>query len=1395
MSPFYRRFYRCPVLPDGSSKTSQSPVRASRASLTFTVIAGSICFLTLLYSSTPCWAQTVSDLRRPLDAAIIDAQSLESPLLAPKAYGEAKRLYEAADAALRRDVPPAGARAEVERAITAAQRAGRAAVEVRALFPEALSERAEILQIDPAIAATADRLLAQAATHAEAGDRPAASRFIEQMIADLARAGAAALRENKLAATRRTLEQERNAAPGDAITEAFRELDAASTALADKQLRVTDVIAIDKRLDGIIAKLFPAFYRNPPMTLTIDGFTLFVENYEARSWDFRNTAIIGANGTAWLSFHCGPSILHPFPPASTITKTFRVVESVRDATSEISAESARRLAPHGATSETLDLRVPKSATTGFEIAQAIEDLIAFELKPKGDIRVHFENFTIVPGAVPGTGIVLNGQATYPTTPLAAQPRLQVAGFTLELEHLVVRPIGATVTADLEFPVSIVDPGTGQPGRIPLGDFAITPDCKFHRELPSQAFGPWAVGNTEMLIQGKGVIADFDTAWVSPSVVPPSAAAQPIWRGAILGSGDTIPATERIISNCGYLRARYTFASAEVTALGLLGEFMLAAAFTFYTLEPFDYEMRVSKGHVTLRESAVESGRFDDDRVAAPSAAVRDDTGRRIAATYTRLDLDAQLNLRGSMTVSSRVRWGDFVTSAGPASYYEVRDIGFSTFFIAGQYRPNYFPLDAAGEFVEPGAFGTGAIITRGMQGLTLFFPVYFTVLTPDTPAAKPIEFGYGLAANERDPNWINVSYNGVHGRLNKMLAIGGTTNTDLGQTGDPLYEGNAPFHQSSTPIDTPITMAGGFLKLPHYRILMRFVSSATFESDMRGMLRIPNPVDSDLEFSEMVFTSTARNAGGKVPLPNPMKLSYWGLDMVKKPGATSAGVLSVRTGKVLFTAAGIHEPRHFQQPFYLVWGEMRADGGLQRLVFDYNSAGQRFDRFLFTPTFVRLSDYVPTAEAFLKVAGTVHFDFFGAKYINLQDAYVPATPSDPFNSRRVTLSSDVDPAGAFAATDTQIARNWSDNLGSMSFTYEYDFAAQDGFRGTGLMDFLWVAGQMQASIALKAEQICMSVNDTNRHDFSLGPVAHLGAMSRITGCACLEGGQLQRATLSSELEGQEDANVALRAATYGRIEWMLTPNVTSVEVAGDMYLTILVGGNIQVTGRALFTMDRALDFVAGEVDGRFDTGTALGLSSVSANGQLNWHIGTLGGDAYQSIQGKLAVHLVSVVAGTSSEGGFYVGLNAPKAEAWVLATGGDKFKLNMAPLPARLTGVYGYGKASTSINVWVFSGGMEVYAALGGLTLSPAQVVDLGATSTLSAVGLPFVVGNFGVHIWGEILGGLVGAGGWGNFNVIAPYPFSYQGTIGLEGCVAWVVCGNVDVTAGLNSEDGLFVE
>jgi len=230
-----------------------------------------------------------------------------------------------------------------------------------------------------------------------------------------------------------------------------------------------------------------------------------------------------------------------------------------------------------------------------------------------------------------------------------------------------------------------------------------------------------------------------------------------------------------------------------------------------------------------------------------------------------------------------------------------------------------------------------------------------------------------------------------------------------------------------------------------------------------------------------------------------------------------------------------------------------------------------------------------------------------------------------------------------------------------------------------------------------------------------------------------------------------------------------------------------------VTGLASFTVNREKDFVEGLINGKFSSATALGLNSVSADGQLNWHLGTFSGDGYQSLQGRLAVKVVAPMGGSGVEGGFYIGINAPKSEAWVLAGAGGRFKLNMTPLPARLTGMYGYVKASSSINLFVFAGGLEAYAGLGAFVLTPAQVTDLNAVGS-GLPALPFVIGHTGIHIWGEILGGLVSAGGTVDLQVIGPYPFSFEGTLGLEGCVLWVFCGSVDVSVGLNSSEGFYV-
>jgi hypothetical protein len=675
----------------------------------------------------------------------------------------------------------------------------------------------------------------------------------------------------------------------------------------------------------------------------------------------------------------------------------------------------------------------------------------------------------------------------------------------------------------------------------------------------------------------------------------------------------------------------------------------------------------------------------------------------------------------------------------------------------------------------------------GIQGLTVFFPQFLQVDTLDTPTKSPLNFVSTNQSDRPTADWLNFSFGGVHGRLQNFLSQPGTK-TDLGPVYQPFYQGLKPFLAGLG--------SGQNEKLEkRYSLTVKFVSSAVYDANMQGAVALPQPVASNLDFANMAFTSTAQISGAKLPMNNPLKLSYWGLDVVKKPGTTSGGVISVRTGEVFFTAAGIRETRHFAMPFYLVWGELLASGAVRRLEFDYNGAGQKFDRFGYTTSFVKLSDYDPAKQAYLKTAGMVSFDVFGAKYININDGYDTTRPSDPYNNRSVTLANDSDPAAPYQPTDHALHANWGDGFGSFAFNYDYDTNSQDGFFGPGSMTLQWIDQSLQSSIVIKAERTCLSANDTNRHDLTLGPFAHFGAMDRITGCGCIVNHQLERLILSAELENTADANIAVRSASYGEVQMVFTPSISSVELSGDMYLTILLGGNMEVVGDAKFTVNRDQGYVEGDVDGHFDSASALGLNSVSGDGHLNWHIGILGGTGYQSLQGQLALSVVTPLAGTSAEGGLYLGINAPLSEAWVLQAAGPHYKLNTAALPARLTGVYAYVKASESINLYILSGGYEEFVGLGGFVLTPQQAIDLNAQSTANVVGLPYVIGNVGAHAWGSILGGLVSADGWADLQVILPYPYQFQGDIGLSACVLWVACGSADVTVGLNSSQGFYLQ
>ena len=152
-----------------------------------------------------------------------------------------------------------------------------------------------------------------------------------------------------------------------------------------------------------------------------------------------------------------------------------------------------------------------------------------------------------------------------------------------------------------------------------------------------------------------------------------------------------------------------------------------------------------------------------------------------------------------------------------------------------------------------------------------------------------------------------------------------------------------------------------------------------------------------------------------------------------------------------------------------------------------------------------------------------------------------------------------------------------------------------------------------------------------------------------------------------------------------------------------------------------------------------------------------------------------------------------MGSNVPKEKALVLYSGSEHFGLNERILPSRLTGLYGYGQISFSTMLWyVFTGGIEVYAGMGAFSeLAPGAqpAIEQGE------LGLPYIVGTGGIHVHGEILGGLVSAAAWADLDLRGPMPLYFSGTVGLEGCVLWVLCASIELTAGISPTEGFFIE
>lgn len=1118
-------------------------------------------------------------------------------------------------------------------------------------------------------------------------------------------------------------------------------------------------------------------HRGYPDTLLMGGYLLLVEAYDTGgTYDQPSGSYIGLNGLARMQFGCGgPVIINPLPIFTDA------------GTPDASPQSEAAIAGAAMGGQNA-LLLGSSALMN---AQLKAPLVS------GGIRVRFKNLTVkvtAPNVTKGT--VTAGAAAYPSeVPLPVAPfNLPVAsGFELKVSAFTLHPVnGVTVSAKLKLPSSLSSPDSCDGALLNLGKVAITPYCEFYKEYLTSDYGLFNIGSTTLAVRGQGFVVDFSTT----QAYAPSGKAN-FWKGVALLQGES-PGTpgDSVLSNIGYLQARYAYTQALVETNGFTANLTNNTPYSYTTAQPMGYTIKFQSANLTVFNSGIPHGSILNAFVTLPRTAVRQANDSTVQLQQANLNVHPSLNLTGVgvLPANTSLYWGDFVKAGGDfRKSFGVENIPSDVLlYFSAAARDPFLPIDAAGKtFKTPfTTLSLAALDSFGIQGATFKQFNGLVVNTPDIPgdwkpndpaipwSSTPIHFL--LSGNQQ--RWLNVVTEGVHCSLAAEVRDK-AAGYQLGDTAQPLYVGITPFETLRPDRNVSIS------------INVQCVESAVIHCDFRSSLLLAAPTGDTIAFTNMVFTSTANNAGGKLSIGTDDSLAYWGLKLVPKPGFSSAGLVSVKTGQIILTAAGLAEEKHFAQPFWITWGEILANGSVGRLFFDFNSAGQQFDAFPFVHSAVALSPYSTAASVkpFLRVGGMIHFPFFGGDYLHIKDFYEPTLTAHPYDKRSIALSNES--FGNFLSTDRSISGNWSDGLGIFDFNLDYASQAQDGFIGTGtsvLRNLL--GGAIGSTLEMNRRGTCIRIgtNLLDQRSVHLGPVASITELTRIWGCVCIKNDGIENMVVGGEVAQATNVSIAARQGSYLSAVMQITPSLAKLTIDGMAYLSLAASLDVEVNGHMQLTMNFAEGFLEGEVSGKFRT--AVGVAgppaevaggSLEAKGQLNWHLGA----DFQEIQGavELQVMGMAMTAGaavgvsTGIGAGFYVGVNAPKSRAWILIGNDPRYNLNMMAMPNKLTGVYGFLHVQQGINLFVISGGYEFFVGLGAFVEPPAMT--------------PVVVGNLGGRIHGEILGGLVSAAAYFNLQLILGVPrFGFEGTVGLEACVLWVFCGSVDITMGLNSEEGFYI-
>ena len=1121
-----------------------------------------------------------------------------------------------------------------------------------------------------------------------------------------------------------------------------------------------------------------------PTTLEIGGFVLYVDTvrrtgtWNAEAGEFRNAA-----GTAWLRLDCEGAWVSPLEPrpGQTLPKlrqSLEVVSNVEDRQTQISLVDAQRIEPGVEIGQSLSVEMSVRQSQLQEIVQLGSGMLGWLEQPpaSGQILVEFKNATVLldgPGAV--IGQIVHGEAVYPVPRRRFPPAIEVDvdGFTLVISTLHVTPSGATGSVVVQLPGGIASADSCEPATLDLGVVDVPPSCGIYVDAPAGQYGPWLLGDTGLEIQGTGYVLDLRPLPVFPPF-PPLPWTPP--RGLRLAAGtatgeNTVPDP----CNTGYLRGHYTYASALIVADGFKGLVELKDPCSFRALNPRGDVVTLHAGWLDLAQSEIVSGEFGPGHVELPSDAVCETAaGTKVVVAFGTLNVQPNLDLTGVVDHAGLpISWGE-LTHHGAEVIAWTAHVGTGYVYLPAGAVPSYFP-ESGGTFSGPSVSSVvdaslTALAAKNVSGVTFAEVKDASLFSPDRPGGtgNPLKLPHLTG-------WLRITSRGVDGEL---LTYNALPNERLGEPARLGYVGVTPFGVDLFVNDKRTRLA-------------QFVTSAVFDADLGGRFNIPQPCALKLQVEHIQITSTAHLVGGDVELPVAgVPLGYWQVSLVPTGQPSQAGVASVRTGRIVFTAAGIAEPRHFATPFSLTWGEMLADGDLGELDLDFNNYGQQFDGIPYTPHRFELSKYVAAVtDPYLASCGTIHFPYFGPSTVNIHDAKDPTTTA-PYFGRKVTVPKTGIDAG-WEDTDLTLVGTWQ-NIVSSDLAHfdcpdaqvDYNTASQDGFIGTGTADIgFFTSGSLAAEVEIRSDAADIHMSSTETHDVDLGLIARMSAISEVGGCARIEGPLLKRMSFYGLLEASAASGAILgpKAGYEAEIDINVTPTSLDYFCSGDMMLS-LGPQEIELSAVTHLLLDFATASAEGELMGRIDCDSVT--SGLAGEGQITWHVGP----TMHYLQGRMKVDVVSRTESGGWEGGFFVGNEVPKQLAWVLEPTNPHFGVSHAILPSSLTGVFGYGQLSRAANFYyVLSGRVELYAGMGAFTVVPPGM----SPAFGGVVGFPYVIGACGIYAHGEILGGVVSASAWGNLSLRGPLPVYFEGRFGLEGCVLWAFCKSVEVTADLN-ESGL---